>query len=116
MSAQLEHRQPRAVHLREAPSPPLRATKHASAVLPSSAQPEKPPPDVPGPDRGLSLLFAFTGALAVMVADVLVIGAVGESWILIPGFAVLLLMTAIVFTMIMRLLADSGEKANPDAR
>jgi hypothetical protein len=45
-----------------------------------------------------------------MVGDVLVIGAVEESWVLIPGFLVLLLMTVIVFDRIMRLLADSGEK------
>ena len=70
---------------------------------------------LPDSDRGLGLLFSFVGALSVMVADVLVIGAVEESWILVPGFAVLLLVTAIVFVAIMRLLADDGEGA-PDAR
>jgi hypothetical protein len=98
MSAQLEHPQPRATHLRVAPSAP-------------SADPEEREPD-----RGLPLLLSFVGALAVIVADVVVIGAVDESWILIPGFVVLLLMTVIVFTMIMRLLADSGEKAAGDER
>jgi hypothetical protein len=85
-------------------------------VLPSSVQPEKPRPDAPDPDRGLSLLLAFTAALGVMVADVLLIGAVEESWILVPGFVVLLLMTVIVFSMIMRLLADNGDKATSDER
>jgi hypothetical protein len=66
------------------------------------------PPDA---DRGLSLLLTFVGALAVMVADVLVIGAVEESWVLIPGFIVLVLLTLIVFSVIMRLLADSGERS-----
>jgi hypothetical protein len=116
MSAQLEHRQPRAIHLREAPWAPIRAPKHASNALPNSGQPEKPAPDVPDPDRGPSLLLTFTGALAVMVADVVVIGAVEESWVLIPGFIVLVLVTVIVFIVTMRLLADSGEKATPDAR
>jgi hypothetical protein len=67
-------------------------------------------------DRGLGLLLSFVGALVVMVADVVIMGAVEQSWILIPGFAVLLLTTAIVFVGIMRLLADDGEDATPDAR
>ncbi len=60
-------------------------------------------------DRGMGLLLSFVGALSVMVADVVVIGAVDDSWILIPGVAVLLLMAAVVFGSIMRLLADGGE-------
>jgi hypothetical protein len=64
-------------------------------------------------DRGTDLLLSFVGALSVMVADVVLIGAVGRSWILIPGFAVLLLTAGIVFREIMRLLHD-GE--DPDAR
>jgi hypothetical protein len=75
-----------------------------------SAQPGLPP------DRGIRLLLSFTGALLVMVADVILIGAVDRSWILIPGFAVLLVMTVIVFVAIMRLLADKGEDTTPDAR
>jgi hypothetical protein len=67
------------------------------------------------PDRGLSLLGSFVGALAVMVGDVVVIGAVGESWILIPGGLVMVFMTLIVFARIMRLLADNGENGAPDA-
>jgi hypothetical protein len=58
--------------------------------------------------------MSFVGALSVMVADVVLIGAVAESWILIPGFVVLLVMTAIVFAEIMSLLAD-GEGTAPDA-
>jgi hypothetical protein len=88
MRAQLEHPRPPAV----APLP------HDSGAT-----------DVPDPDRGITLLLSFTGALSVMVADVVVIGAVHRSWILIPGFAVLLLMAAIVFRGIMRLLADGAE-------
>jgi hypothetical protein len=103
MSAQLEQHQPRATHLRAVPPASTRAPEHASAALPNPAQPD--------PDRGLSLLMSFVGAVAVMVADVVVIGAVAESWILIPGFAVLAAMTVIVFSVIMRLLGDSGEKA-----
>src|SRR4051812_37174727 len=112
MSAQLEqHRPGTGAHLRAAPPAPVRAAKPAHPTLPN--QPAPAPPDS---DRGLSLLMSFVGALAVMVGDVVVIGAVEESWVLIPGFAVLVLMAGIVFTVIMRLLADSDENASPDAR
>ncbi len=71
------------------------------------------PPSPPSPDRGTGLLLSFVVGVSVMVADVVIIGAVGQSWILIPGFAVLLLTAALVFRMIMSLLHD-GE--SPDAR
>src|SRR3954452_6264796 len=103
MSAQLLHSPgpvaaPQTHPLRAVPPPP---------VLPDTAR---------GPDRGIGLLLSFTGALSVMVADVVLIGAVDRSWILIPGFAVLLVMAVIVFAAIMRLLADNGEDTSPDAR
>ena len=66
-------------------------------------------PVSPDRDRGLGLLMSFAGASSVIVADVVVINVVDRSWILVPGFAVLVLMTAIVFAGIMRLLADGGE-------
>jgi hypothetical protein len=69
----------------------------------------------PDPDRGLGLLMSFVGALSVMVAVVLLVGAVEEPWILIPGFVVLLVMTAVVFAEIMHLLADGEDRAH-DAR
>ena len=117
MSAQLEQHRPGAgAHLRAAPPAPFRAAKPAPAAPPDTTWPKEPAPYPPDRDRGVPLLITFVGALAVMVADVVVIGAVEESWILIPGFAVLVLMTVIVFMVIMRLLADSGEKATRDAR
>jgi hypothetical protein len=98
-----------------APSP-----EPVAAPQPRPLRAVPPPPVLPetprGPDRGIGLLLSFTGALSVMVADVIVVGAVDRSWILIPGFAVLLLMVEIVFAAIMRLLADSGEDTSPDAR
>jgi hypothetical protein len=64
----------------------------------------------PLPDRGVGLLLRFTGGISVMVADVVVVGAVDRSWVLIPGFAVLLITTAVIFTAIMRLLQDGAEE------
>src|SRR3954453_6833097 len=121
MSAQLEDspkpvaaRQPRP--LRAAQLPPARALGPATPVAREDVRPKKAPPTLPDPDRGTGLLLSFVGALSVMVADVVLIGAVDRSWILIPGFAVLLGMTAIVFVGIMRLLADGAEDTTPDAR
>ena len=107
MSAQLEApRQPLAEPRPEAPgAPPLAPTVASDS-----------PEGAPGPDRGIGLLLSFTGALSIMVADVVLIGAVDRSWILIPGFAVLLLMAAIVFRGIMSLLADGGEATPRDDR
>jgi hypothetical protein len=102
--------------LRGASLPPARAGKPETPVGPASTLPKDSRPPLPETDRGLGLLLSFAGALVVMVADVVVLNAVGRSWILIPGFAVLLLMTAIVFVVIMRLLADDGEDRPPDAR
>ena len=104
MSAQLEH--PRLPT--PAWSPDARVGREAVRLEDTaSARPE--------PDRGIGLLLSFVGALSVMVADVVIVGAVDRSWILIPGFAVLLVMSVIVFRAIMRLLADNGEEAAPDA-
>ena len=73
-----------------------------------SAQLEHFPEPAPV-DRGLGLLFRFVAGIAVMVADVLAVGAIGRSWVLIPAFAVLLVTTAVVFAGIMRLLSDGAE-------
>ncbi len=64
-------------------------------------------------DRGLGLLLRFVAGIAVMVADVLVVNAVGESWILIPALAVLLVTTWVIFAAIMRLLAIGAERSVP---
>jgi hypothetical protein len=59
-------------------------------------------------DRGLSLLYLFTAAAAVMVGCVLLAGAVDSWWILILTTALLGVTTFAVFAGIMRLLADEG--------
>ena len=57
-------------------------------------------------DRGIGLLLRFTGGISVMVADVIVVGAVGRFWVLAPAFAVLLITTVVIFTAILRLLRE----------
>jgi hypothetical protein len=105
MSAQLAPPEPAAA----------RAARPSTPAPPDSTRPGDRGPAPRDPDRGLSLLGSFVGALAIMVGDVVVIGAVGESWILIPGGVVMVLMTLIVFAVIIRLLADTGENGAPDA-
>src|SRR5947209_12399933 len=97
-----------------APAPgPFRPVPVRPLSLPTfesrrAAAPEAPreAPASEDVDRGIGLLLRFGGGAAVMVADVVVVGVVDRSWILIPAFAVLLLTTAVVFAGIMRLLAD----------
>ena len=63
----------------------------------------KPPLDR---DRGLALLGWFVTATVVMVGVVLVTGAVGQMWILVPGIGLHLLMTFFVLHAIVRLMTD----------
>jgi hypothetical protein len=94
---------PEAHPLRASPLWPVRPNTTASAEPrrrpdPSSAIADR--------DRGLSLLYVFSGAIVVMVADVTLAAAVGHMWILVPVMGIHLLMTLAVFVAIMHLLAD----------
>src|SRR5689334_16639372 len=86
---------------------PLRAAR----LAPPRADPSPAPANR---DRGMTLLYVFTGATAIMVGDVVLAAAVGQMWILVPVMAIHLLMTFAVFAVIMRLLADDGEGEVPD--
>src|SRR3954447_26408144 len=93
------------------PLPPVAVAHHPLPAI----EPYRPPaaPEAPASedaDRGIGLLLRFTGGISVMVADVVVVGAVDRFWVLIPGFAVLLITTAVIFTAIMRLLQDGAEE------
>jgi hypothetical protein len=60
-------------------------------------------------DRSSGVLLLPLGAVLVMVADVIVVGAVGRLWILIPAIAVDLLVILTLTLAILRLLGDDGE-------
>jgi len=60
-------------------------------------------------DRSSGVLLLPLGAVLVMVADVIVVGAVGRLWILIPAIAVDLLVILTLTVAILRLLGDDGE-------
>jgi hypothetical protein len=58
-------------------------------------------------DRGLSLLIVFTASALTVVALVVLVGVVGEPWILAPVMAVDFGVTAAVLVTVARLLDDS---------
>jgi hypothetical protein len=70
-------------------------------------------------DRSSGVLLLPLGAVLVMVVDVIVVGAVGRLWILIPAIAVDLLVILTLTVAIFRLLGDDGEDVTttmPDER
>jgi hypothetical protein len=74
------------------------------------AQQERGAPASPAvADRSSGVLLLPLGAVLVMVADVIVVGAVGRLWILIPAIAVDLLVILTLTVAIWRLLGDAGE-------
>jgi hypothetical protein len=76
------------------------------------AQQERGAPASPAvADRFSGVLLLPLGAVLVMVADVIVVGAVGRLWILIPAIAVDLLVILTLTVAIWRLLGDDGGDA-----
>jgi hypothetical protein len=70
-------------------------------------------------DRSSGVLLLPLVAVLVMVGDVIVVGAVGRLWILIPAIAVDLLVILTLAVVSLRLLGDDGEDvttAMPDER
>ena len=70
-------------------------------------------------DRSSGLLLLPLVAILVMLGDVIVVGAVGQLWILIPAIAVDLVVVFTLTVAIWRLLGDDGEDittAMPDER
>ena len=71
--------------------------QHATPVTPV-----RPPP--PSADRGLILLIVFTASALTIVGLVVVIGAIGQWWTLIPVMAVDFAVTAAVLVTVAKLL------------
>jgi hypothetical protein len=69
--------------------------------------PEVESRSAPITDRGLSLLVVFTASALTVVALVVLVGVVGEPWILAPVMAVDFGVTAAVLVTVARLLDDS---------
>ena len=70
--------------------------------------PERRPP--PSADRGLILLIVFTASALTIVGLVVVIGAIGRWWTLIPVMAVDFAVTAAVLVTVAKLLEDGDAR------
>ena len=106
-----------------APTPPRRATsavpsggrrgsdaEHATVARPGVGRPSpKPPsPGAGGLSRGDYLFLVFFGATIVMVVAVVLVGAVGQMWVLVPVMLVDLTVTFAVVATLVSLMGDDG--------
>jgi hypothetical protein len=76
-----------------------------TGVTPEPAVPERPPR--PLADRGLILFVVFTASALAIVGLVVLIGAIGSWWTLMPVMAIDLTVTAAVLITVAKLLEDS---------
>jgi hypothetical protein len=92
---------------RRRPSARQPARDALSARAPDeSSIPERRPP--PLADHGLTLLIVFTSSALLIVALVVVAGAVDQMWILAPIMLVDFAVTAAVLVTVAKLLQDSS--------
>ena len=70
----------------------------------SSASERRPPPQA---DHGLTLLIVFTTSALFVVALVVLAGAVGHMWILVPIMIADFTVTAAVIVTVAKLLEDA---------
>ena len=92
---------------RRRPSAPQPARDAVSARAPDgSSSPERRP--APVADHGLTLRIVFTSSALLIVALVVVAGAVDQMWILAPIMLVDFAVTAAVLVTVAKLLHDSN--------
>jgi hypothetical protein len=80
--------------------------EHGARVPDESSIPERRPP--PQADHGLTLLIVFTSSALLVVALVVLAGAVNQMWILAPIMLVDFAVTAAVLVTVAKLLQDSS--------
>jgi hypothetical protein len=90
---------------RRGPRGPARDA-HGARVPNESSIPSRRPP--PRADRGLTLLIVFTAAALLVVALVVLAGAVGHMWILAPVMIMDFAVTAAVLVTVAKLL-EAGD-------
>jgi hypothetical protein len=90
---------------------PARVPSSATVELPESASDE-----ASDSGRGLLLFLTFVTAILVMVLAVWLAAAVGQWWILIPVVAVDLIATTAVMGVVIWMLGDGANPAQPDIR
>lgn len=62
-------------------------------------------------NRGDFLLLVFFAATLIMVVAVVLVGAVGQWWVLVPVMLVDLTVTCVVLASLVQLLSDDGKPA-----
>jgi hypothetical protein len=116
MAPRLEELRPPADrHLGRARTPGARPPRrdHVTAARDSrdrrrATEPAVPePPSLPLADRGLILFVVFTASALAIVGLVVLLGAIGSWWTLIPIMAVDFAVTAAVLVTVAKLLEDS---------
>ena len=80
---------------------------------PTLEQPDGTSAEASDTGRGLLLFVTFVTAIGVMVLAVWLAAAVGEWWILIPVIAVDLIVTSAVMGVVVWMLADGANPAEP---
>lgn len=83
---------------------------------PTPGLPVRPSGEASDSGRGLALFLIFVAAVLVMVLAVWLAAAVGEWWILPPVVAVDLIVTAVVMSVLIWMLADGANPAQTDIR
>ena len=118
----------RGAHSSMRDAPPPYNSRTASAPLvharrpsrrpasPTPGLPVRPSGEASDSGRGLALFLIFVAAVLVMVLAVWLAAAVGEWWILPPVVAVDLIVTAVVMSVLIWMLADGANPAQTDIR
>ena len=72
------------------------------------APPSPPVQSASLPNRGLRVLLAFLAAAMIMVVGVVLVGAVGQWWVLVPVMLVDFIVTFVVLALVVELLGDGS--------
>lgn len=99
-----------------APAPPVRARRPNPGPTPPVELTVSTTDEASDTSRGRVLFLTFVTAILVMVLAVWLAAAVGQWWILIPVFAVDLIMTTAVTGVVVWMLADGANPAQAHLR
>lgn len=99
-----------------APAPLVRARRPNRDPAPRLEMPVRTTDEASDASRGRVLFLTFITAILVMVLAVWLAAAVGQWWILIPVFAVDLIMTTAVTGVVIWMLADGANPAKAHLR
>jgi uncharacterized membrane protein len=97
-------------------APLVHGQRPSGAARPTLELPASTSDEASNPSRGLVLFFTLVAGVLVMVLAVWLAAAVGQWWILIPVLAADLIVTTAVMGVVIWMLADGADPAQPDIR